>query len=240
MMPAAFDDLYIEIEPTQNADYLSTAWKWEDIRATKSYIQQRRATLPNFRRLENALWRAWMQQSQNIPCVSSTLLHWDKETDTTWLFGPRKCSASDLSGATPDDICEKNMTSIKVDARNPRKRGILLSSQRCQVQKLLGNFALAQKHHAREISKRVSFNYEVEQVRSLPEPVYDFTTLLNDYEAQDTIMRDVELNHLRMVFNYQQWYHTILLLPPTDLKGVEDTYPQSFSNSNFYTDEDTL
>ncbi|OGE49958.1 hypothetical protein PENARI_c019G09736 [Penicillium arizonense] len=80
-----------------------------------------------------------------------------------------------------------------------------------------------QKHRVREISKRVSFKYEVEQVRSLPEPVYDFTTLLNDYEAQNS------------------WYHTIFLLPPTDLKGIEDIYPPSFfSNSNFYTDEVTL
>jgi hypothetical protein len=60
-----------------------------------------------------------------------------------------------------------------------------------------------QKHRVREISKRVSFKYEVEQVRSLPEPVYDFTTLLNDYEAQNSVMADMELNHLRMVLIYQ-------------------------------------
>lgn len=76
MMQAAFDDLHVEIEATQNADYLSAAWKWEDIRATKRYIHRRRATLPNFRRLENALWRAWIQQFQDIPRASSAILNW--------------------------------------------------------------------------------------------------------------------------------------------------------------------
>ena len=75
-MPSAFDDLSIEDEPTQNADYLSTAWKLEDARATKNYIHKRRATLPNFKRLENALWRAWTQQEQKIPCFSPVLLQW--------------------------------------------------------------------------------------------------------------------------------------------------------------------
>lgn len=76
MMPTAFDDLCMEDEPTQNADYLSTAWKLEDFRATKSYIYKRRATLLNFRRLENALWRAWTQQEQKIPRFSPVLLRW--------------------------------------------------------------------------------------------------------------------------------------------------------------------
>lgn len=97
------------------------------------------------------------------------------------------------------------------------------------------------KHHrAREISKRVSFNHEVEQVRSLPEPVFDFTTLLNDHEALDTIMTEVELNHLGMMLNRQKWYQTILQLPPTDLKGIEGTYPSPLPDSNFYLEEDAL
>ncbi|KAJ5556761.1 hypothetical protein N7494_000676 [Penicillium frequentans] len=81
-MPTAFDDLSMEHEATQNADYLSTAWKLEDVCATKGYIRKRRAILPNYRRLENALWRAWAQQVQKIPCFPSVLLRCVSENET--------------------------------------------------------------------------------------------------------------------------------------------------------------
>lgn len=75
-------------------------------------------------------------------------LHRDKESDTTWLFGPRKTSAGDLLGASPRsetyastlaDSSVKNLTSAETGAELPRKRSILLSSQRCQVQRSLVN-----------------------------------------------------------------------------------------------------
>lgn len=77
-----------------------------------------------------------------------TCLYRDKESDTTWLFGPRKCSAADLSGASPrsdsdastlSDSSEKNLTSVETGAELPGKRSILLSSQRCQIQRPLDN-----------------------------------------------------------------------------------------------------
>ena len=72
----SLDDLSMGDEVTQNADYLSSKWKIEDIWATKKYIHRRRAKLQNYRRLENALWRVWTKQEQRLRCSSTRTIQW--------------------------------------------------------------------------------------------------------------------------------------------------------------------
>ena len=97
------------------------------------------------------------------------------------------------------------------------------------------------KRRSRKLSSRVRFNDEVQQVLCLPEAVYSSTNFLPFYEAQDSIMTDAEIYHLRILLDYYQlWDHTILPLPPTHLKPTEDPYHPSFvSESDFYVDNDT-
>ena len=76
MTRVAFDDSMITQEATQNVDYLSLEWKDEDIWDTRKYIRRRRADLENYRRLENALWRAWAKQGRGLPYFPSRLIQW--------------------------------------------------------------------------------------------------------------------------------------------------------------------
>ncbi|OGE56140.1 hypothetical protein PENARI_c003G11877 [Penicillium arizonense] len=248
-MPSAFDDLSIEDEPTQNADYLSTAWKLEDARATKNYIHKRRATIPNFKRLENALWRAWTQQEQKIPCFSPVLLRWDKESDTTWLFGPHKSFSAELSGASPrlessaftlSGSSEKDFTSVETGDQLLSKKSILLSPQRRQIQiSLEDKSGVSRKHRSRELSNRVRFNDEVQQVLYIPETVYSYTNFLPIYEAQESITIDAEIYHLRMFLDYQSRDQHHVATATNAFQATEGSYhPPFLSVSDFYIDDD--
>ena len=76
MTRVAFDDSMITHEATQNVDYLSPEWTDEDIWDTRRYIQQRKAQLKNYRRLENALWRGWSKQGKKLPYFPPQLIQW--------------------------------------------------------------------------------------------------------------------------------------------------------------------
>lgn len=96
------------------------------------------------------------------------------------------------------------------------------------------------KHRFREISNRVRFNDEVQQVLCIPETVDSNINFLPIYGAQDSIMTDAEIYHLRTLLDYQSWDHTILPLPPTHLKAIEDSYYSTFLlESDFHLDKDT-
>ncbi|KAF9883864.1 hypothetical protein FE257_002707 [Aspergillus nanangensis] len=90
MSPSNFDDFILDDEPNQNVDYLAYKWGLDDIRATRAYVNRQRETLGNFIRLNNALWRAWIKNQARLPSSHASLIEWDRDTDTTWLYGPFK------------------------------------------------------------------------------------------------------------------------------------------------------
>jgi hypothetical protein len=76
MTRTAFDDFMVMHDARQNVDYLSLEWEEEDIWHTQRYIRRRRDQLKNYRRLENALWRAWTMKELRLPYFPSQLLQW--------------------------------------------------------------------------------------------------------------------------------------------------------------------
>jgi hypothetical protein len=65
----------------QNVDYLSFEWKPEDICATRYNISQyninqRKPHLKVYRRLSNALWRAWTKLERNLKCSTPRFIGW--------------------------------------------------------------------------------------------------------------------------------------------------------------------
>lgn len=70
-------------------------------------------------------------------------LYRDKESDTTWLFGPRKSFSAELSGDFPrlessastlSGSSEKDFTSVETGDKLLSKKSILLSPRRRQIQ----------------------------------------------------------------------------------------------------------
>ena len=86
MTRTVFDDSSFTHDAKQNVDYLSLEWEEEDIWYTRRYIRRGRNQLKNYRRLENALWRAWKMKELRLPYFPSRLLQWYR-TLQRFMFG---------------------------------------------------------------------------------------------------------------------------------------------------------
>jgi hypothetical protein len=106
----AGDEATIKPQPTRHVDYLSHDWKEEDIWSSwKYFVSHRRLECHDSRRLENAMWRAWMKAKNKLKTVRPETLNWYvrfvhlfialrlcanpglfrlKDSDVTWLYGP--------------------------------------------------------------------------------------------------------------------------------------------------------
>ena len=70
------DDSSFDTQPAAQVDYLSHDWKEEDVwRSWRSMTRQKNA-IANGMRLENASWRTWWKQRNNLPTVSPETLNW--------------------------------------------------------------------------------------------------------------------------------------------------------------------
>ena len=73
---SAGDDMAIKNEPTRHVDYLSHAWREEDIWSSWRHIVARRKVYSNSTRLENASWRSWTKSKYRLKTVSPDSLNW--------------------------------------------------------------------------------------------------------------------------------------------------------------------
>ena len=73
--PAA-DDTLLEVEPSRHVDYLSHAWKEEDIWTSWRYVTARKHVYSNGVRLENASWRTWAKAKHKLGTISPETLNW--------------------------------------------------------------------------------------------------------------------------------------------------------------------
>ncbi|KAL9100688.1 MAG: hypothetical protein Q9163_003964 [Psora crenata] len=99
----AGDDMAIKSEPTRHVDYLSHAWKEEDIWSSWRHIVSRRKVYSNSIRLENASWRTWAKSKYRLTTISPDSLNWMKDHDVTWLYGPLQTGTSNplVAQSTP-------------------------------------------------------------------------------------------------------------------------------------------
>ncbi|ESZ94636.1 hypothetical protein SBOR_4983 [Sclerotinia borealis F-4128] len=82
------DDIAVRTKPSHHVDYLAHDWPEEDLWASWKYIQLNRSTYDNSRRLENASWRCWAKKRMNLKTIAPESVDWEKDCDTTWLYGP--------------------------------------------------------------------------------------------------------------------------------------------------------
>ncbi|KAL9553198.1 hypothetical protein MBANPS3_003389 [Mucor bainieri] len=71
-----------------NVDYLSYKFDEMDLAASWRMLTKQKLTIVNGIRLENASWRTWAKQRNNLKTVSPDTLNWLKDSDVTWLYGP--------------------------------------------------------------------------------------------------------------------------------------------------------
>ncbi|KAI9364809.1 hypothetical protein BD770DRAFT_469218 [Pilaira anomala] len=87
----ALDDDYESqrnVVTESNVDYLSYKFDEMDLAASWRVLTKQKLNIVNGIRLENASWRTWAKQRNNLKTVSPDTLNWLKDSDVTWLYGP--------------------------------------------------------------------------------------------------------------------------------------------------------
>jgi hypothetical protein len=73
----AEDDVAIsEVPPSRHVDYLSHDWCEEDIWSSWKHLKSKRKVYNKKERLENAAWRIWEKERQNLPTISPESINW--------------------------------------------------------------------------------------------------------------------------------------------------------------------
>ncbi|KAI8372430.1 hypothetical protein BD560DRAFT_394917 [Blakeslea trispora] len=84
------------ITTENNVDYLSYKFDEMDLAASWRMLTKQKMTIVNGIRLENASWRTWAKQRNNLKTVSPETLNWLKDSDVTWLYGPLHTVIKDM------------------------------------------------------------------------------------------------------------------------------------------------
>ncbi|TVY82020.1 Resistance to glucose repression protein [Lachnellula suecica] len=95
----AEDDVAISEVPSRHVDYLSHDWSEEDIWSSWKHLKSKRKEYSKRERLENAAWRIWGKERNNLTTITPESINWMKDRDVTWLYGPFQTIAKDL------DLC---------------------------------------------------------------------------------------------------------------------------------------
>ncbi|KAI8882370.1 hypothetical protein K501DRAFT_251621 [Backusella circina FSU 941] len=75
-------------EPEMCVDYLSYKFDEMDLAASWRVMTKQKKQVVDGIRLENASWRTWAKQRNNLKTISPQTLNWLKDSDVTWLYGP--------------------------------------------------------------------------------------------------------------------------------------------------------
>ena len=72
----AEDDIAVRPQPSRHVDYLSHNWREEELWMSWKFIVSRRGDYANAARLENASWRTWWKNKNNLKTVNPLELNW--------------------------------------------------------------------------------------------------------------------------------------------------------------------
>ena len=72
----AADDSDVTTIPTSQVDYLSYQWREEDVWSSWKNMTRQKNEIANGTRLENASWRTWWKQRNELKTVSPETLNW--------------------------------------------------------------------------------------------------------------------------------------------------------------------
>ncbi|KAG2230449.1 hypothetical protein INT48_008784 [Thamnidium elegans] len=71
-----------------NVDYLSYKFDEMDLAVSWRVLTKQKLNIANGIRLENASWRTWAKQRNNLKTLKYILIFRLKDSDVTWLYGP--------------------------------------------------------------------------------------------------------------------------------------------------------
>lgn len=86
--PSAPDDSSLDTQASGQVDYLSHNWQEEDVAKSWRNMTRRKGFIQNGIRLENASWRTWWKQRNNLPTVSPDTLNWSVFFLSFYYFFP--------------------------------------------------------------------------------------------------------------------------------------------------------
>ncbi|KAK9765877.1 protein phosphatase regulator [Basidiobolus ranarum] len=221
-------------QPSVCVDYLSHNWTEEDLTASWRIIAKSKKTLDNGSRLENACWRSWAKQRNNLLTVTPESLNWLKDSDITWLYGPFHTQNRNILHTE----CLKSPTSPsglkpvlkKVNSSDLFLNRIPLSKSAVFLRKV-GSFERPESIKVEDNRPKLRFNNQVEQCVAIS-------------SDEDDVSEDEE----GIIFHThptRKSFSTILKIQPTKLKPEpiirENQYPWSSSTDILSAyDEDEL
>ncbi|KAG7094142.1 hypothetical protein E1B28_007754 [Marasmius oreades] len=122
------DDSSLETLPRGQVDYLSHDWREEDVWRSWRNMTRQKNEITNGMRLENASWRTWWKQRNNLQTVNPETLNWLKDSDVTWLYGPLHTAVEWTPPPKPTpDVTERQPASAqdRLDLSLPKQKSIL-------------------------------------------------------------------------------------------------------------------
>ncbi|CEJ02837.1 Putative Proteophosphoglycan ppg4 [Rhizopus microsporus] len=190
---AADDESTINVKNTEgNVDYLSYNFDEMDLAASWRVLTKQKLNIINGIRLENASWRTWAKQRNNLKTVSPETLNWLKDSDVTWLYGPlhtvmkqdkkhirplpsplqkpqEKPLKSALKKVTMSDLLKRSASELQIHQNNPKKKDDDLSASSSlsisKVNQEVGAFSPSVIANHRQ--PKLRFNQYVEQCIAL-------------------------------------------------------------------------
>lgn len=112
----AEDDIAVRPQPSRHVDYLSHNWREEELWMSWKFIVSRRGDYANAARLENASWRTWWKNKNNLKTVNPLELNWLKEADVGWLYGPLQ-TGTFMNRRDPQESKEQQSSTSSASAR---------------------------------------------------------------------------------------------------------------------------
>ncbi|CAO3691596.1 unnamed protein product [Rhizopus microsporus] len=163
-----------------------------DLAASWRVLTKQKLNIINGIRLENASWRTWAKQRNNLKTVSPETLNWLKDSDVTWLYGPlhtvmkqdkkhirplpsplqkpqEKPLKSALKKVTMSDLLKRSASELQIHQNNPKKKDDDLSASSSlsisKVNQEVGAFSPSVIANHRQ--PKLRFNQYVEQCIAL-------------------------------------------------------------------------
>ncbi|CAO3676197.1 unnamed protein product [Rhizopus stolonifer] len=166
-------------QPKMCVDYLSYHFDEMDLAASWRVMTKQKKDVVDGIRLENASWRTWAKQRNNLKTISPQTLNWLKDSDVTWLYGPLHTVIRQTTEETLNLMMPKKKQVLKPALKKLTEKDLLKrSAKTAPSQRKLSISEANNKTHAispvvlaHHRQPKLRFNHEVEQCIALTDPV---------------------------------------------------------------------
>lgn len=229
----------------QNVDYLSFKWQEEDLFATAKCLRQHKLEFKRYHRLQYALWRNWAKKRSNQLSCPPSMIQWsvtylsllksfglqanstrDKDSDTTWLYGPLTRFHSQQHSSEYSTLVSPS------SAPFISSQGALLNTMRNEDFCLVCSKKerLSDKTEPRSSKPcRVKFSSEVRQAVCLPSDPYWYWYWWNQIRNEELGLSQERMRFFSYIFTVHRAGKTILNVPSRTLEFGCTPSPYTFS-----------